>query len=200
VYGLILAGLSQTAEAHIAFATGNIDDIPNPTEQNYFFKLRDADPTAMVAFDVVNPATTNTWNVDRYACSASADGLTQVGGRDQRNVLARHTGKALFDPVISNGTLAFTTYAPATNPCVAGESFLYALRLESCNDGLKSSSFEPDPYSGRIGLGPNLATAPVINEKKRKVVVTLDPGKANAPAGVVGKPTQVSLIKFGGGR
>ena len=96
--------------------------------------------------------------------------MTRVGPSTSGIFAFAQGEKAIFDPVISNGTLLFTTYLPPADPCLLGTSFLYGIRYDTCGNGINTDARNSDgtrvPVTQkRVSVGEGLATAPVVNEK-----------------------------------
>jgi hypothetical protein len=155
-YTKLVATFDEMGRLNLFFATGNFEDMQDPNEQNYLFKVIDESPIELDG-DV-----TQTQNLARIsnACNASLTGSPFVdeGARGSYGVLKFPIGeKVVFDPVLGSGSLLFTTYKPDANSCGIGEGLIYGLHYSSCTEGLDTNSSDDlDAYTLRPG-NPNVA-------------------------------------------
>lgn len=172
-YGRVVATFDANRDIRIFFGTGNFEDMQNSTETNFFFEVNDVNPEAGLT------AWTPALN------TARAGGACNAG--PNAGIVPLPTGeKSVFDPVISNGVVVFTTYRPNVNPCLPGNGYLNGLTVDACTNGIDSDG-NGTPDSGVPGgtrqSYTGLPVAPVINERTGGIMVATDSGGAQANQG-----------------
>jgi hypothetical protein len=166
VYSRVVATFDRNRDVRLYFATGNFEDVQNATEQNFFFEVSDTAPEGgLVAW---SNALNNT-RAGGAVCNAGPNA----------GVLAFPLGqKVIFDPLISNGSVVFTSYRPDPNPCRVGNGYLYGISVDTCGNGIDSNDVDTNPDNGAIGgtvtqFTNALPMAPVINERTGGISVAL---------------------------
>jgi hypothetical protein len=140
---------------NLFFATGNIDAPSDPNETNYLFKFRDLQPRQQPV--VWTPALNTQRQVG--ACSAPPPGLVAVSPGSFQFAPGE---KVLFDPVLVNGSVIFTSYKPDPNPCVLGQGYLYGIKYDTCQNGLASPG-NTTPNETKQNLGQSLPGGVAVN-------------------------------------
>jgi hypothetical protein len=156
-FARVIATFDNDRNINLFYGTGNFEDIRSTTGFNYVVKLIDRD----VRNNVPWSAALNGQRIN-----------TSCGTSSGRIPLTSAGEKALFDPILGNGVVYFTTYLPDSNPCNPGSGFLYGVRYDSCDPGL--------PAAQQSGTNPNrssttysgLPMAPVLNEVSGQVLVS----------------------------
>jgi hypothetical protein len=156
-YSRVIATFDNERNINLFYGTGNFEDIRSTTGQNYIVKLVDRDVRNNVPWSpALNGQRINT------SCGPVTSG---------RIPLTSPGEKILFDPILGNGVVYFTSYQPDANPCNPGSGFLYGIRYDTCSPGLPVAQQGTNPnrssttYSG-------LPMAPVLNEVSGQVLVS----------------------------
>lgn len=190
-YGRVVATFDVDKRLNLFYGTGNFEDISNPNERNYFFKIRDLDPQEAPV------PLTGSINNSRLAdaCSDARSG-TFPGQSNDTGILPLAPGeKILFDPVISAGTTFFTSYVPNTNLCLPGNGALYGIDHDTCDVGIDTDG-DGEPDQDRIGGLVGLPASPTVNEAAGTVITSTDRGPPNTTAARTPPPTQVPMLKL----
>ncbi len=157
-FSRVVATFDTERNINLFYGTGDFEDIRATTGNNYLIKLIDRDVRSNVLW-------TSTLNGQRIntSCGTTTSGAIPLTSPGE---------KVLFDPILGNGVVYFTSYQPDTNPCNPGSGFLYGVRYDSCDPGL--------PAAQQSGTNPNrssttysgLPMAPVLNETSGQVLVS----------------------------
>lgn len=178
-FAKIVATTTRDNKLDLFFATGDLENVAQPGEQNYLFKLKDEDPRAMVAWTAAK-------NVDRQTdtCTGSSPNLTPISaGRGTMRLAAGE--KVVFNPALANGTVFFTSFRPNANPCLPGDGYLYGIRYDSCEPGLVPPGGGPEQDKAPVGAGlpsevtVNYSTGGVYVAKSDTTVVRAGDAPAN---------------------
>lgn len=175
-YGRIVAAFDRSRDLRLFYATGNFENVQNTAGTNYFFELTDAAPEAA-------PGPTAT---PGSVCNVGGTGVYQLPARE----------KVIFDPVIANGTVLYTSYAPDPNPCLPGDGYLYGLTYDSCSPGIDDDSNTVTPDVARVALGDGLPSSPVVNERTGVISVGMDNGVLNENAGRIRRAAELPVSKL----
>jgi hypothetical protein len=136
-YTKLVGTFNQKGQLNLFFATGNFENMQDPAEQNYLFKVLDPEPTL---FDVADVTPTKNEDRMREACKddlGTNSPFVDESFRNGRGVLKFPSGeKVIFDPVLANRSLLFTAYKPDSNACGVGQSFLTGIYYDDCTEGL----------------------------------------------------------------
>jgi len=174
-YSRIAVTFDSNRDLRLFYGTGNFEDVQNATESNYFFELRDGDPSAAPGLTAINGS----------SCGGGT-GVNVLGPRE----------KIIFDPIISNGTVLFTSYAPDPNPCLTGPGFLYGVSYDKCTAAL-DDGVVITPLVSKITLpSPGMPSQPVVNDRSGAVTVGLDNGTVIENAAIITLVRQLSINKL----
>lgn len=161
-YGRVVATFDRNRDIKLFFATGNFEDMQNYDEYNFMFEVQDTTPEAALS----------AWSV---AANNSRAGSTCNSGPNSGVIALPHGEKSVFDPVISNGVVVFTSYEPSSNPCRVGTGYLNGVSVDTCNNGIDSDDLDTNPDQGvgatRTEFANSLPLAPVINERTGGITV-----------------------------
>jgi Tfp pilus tip-associated adhesin PilY1 len=160
-YARIVATFDGQRRLRLFFGTGNFEDMQNSTERNYFFQVMDTNPELSAG------AWTPALNASRAVTSCGSGGYIQMPPGE----------KMVFDPLISNGVVVFTSYRPNVNPCLSGTGYLNGVTVDQCDPGIDTNG-DSTPDSGLAGGArrtyTGLPVAPVINERTGGITVATD--------------------------
>lgn len=163
-YGRVVATFDRNRDIKLFFATGNFEDMQNYNEDNFMFEVTDSTPESALV-----PWTS--------ALNTARAGSTCGGGPNAGILALPHGEKSVFDPVVSNGVVVFTSYAPNPNPCRVGDGYLNGVSVDTCSNGIDSSDADSTPDRGvgasRDTFSNSLPMAPVINERTGGITVAL---------------------------
>lgn len=180
----VVATAAKDNKIDLFFATGNIDDVAQPGEQNYLFKIRDLEPLVMTPW-------TAGLNTDRQtnSCTAPPADLTAVTDGTLR---LANGEKVLFNPTLLGGTVFFTSYRPNNNPCLDGQGYLYGVRYDTCDEGVDTND-DNTPDEEKVPLGPGLPSEPTSNYAENDVYVA---NSDNTIYEGSGKPPQATVLRL----
>lgn len=170
-YGRVVATFDRQRDIRIYFATGDFENMQNHQEQNYLFELVDRTPEAALTG----------WTP---ALNTARAGGTCSAGPSAGVVPLPFGEKSVFDPVISNGVVLFTSYRPDANPCLVGRGYLNGVSVDDCGDGIDTDgdpNHSPDTGAPGSASRPDfegLPVAPVVNERTGGITVATDRGGA----------------------
>ena len=201
-YTRVIATYNKDGTVSLFYGSGDFEDVQNASEENYFFKVVDHNPTEA-------PATwSNTVNDGRTAagtCGSPPSGTAfsgPQGTRGTHGILPLAGGeKVIFDPVIAGGTVFFTSFKPNANSCQTGEGYLYGIKYDTCDAGIDTDpSNTNDDFVERVDFNASapagLLTAPVVNEETGNVYVTSDSGATTTSAAHKPPQVQTPMIKL----
>lgn len=143
---------------NILYGSGDFQNLINATGGNAVYKVIDRDSRS---FSIGG----NRGEIDR-SCGGSTPGVVNIG--DER---------LLSPPIVSKGLVAWTTYRPGSNGCVAGQAYLYAMNYSTCVDAVNGA---PAP-TGRP-LGDGIPTSPVLHESSSTLIASTSVGVSAAQA------------------
>jgi hypothetical protein len=145
-------------KVNITFASGDLTDLTRqPVCQNNIYRIVDA--SNQVA---VNPQFASAASI----CQPANDGAVNSG--TYAVIPMASAGEvAVNPPVIAKGVVAFTTYAPPTDICAAGQGYIYAMNYQSCQDAATGGQ-RPQ----QIWVQNGIPTQPVILRDSGKIAVT----------------------------
>ncbi|MEQ8280863.1 MAG: hypothetical protein RMA76_35810 [Deltaproteobacteria bacterium] len=139
---------------NVLYGSGDFANLNNPAGGNAVYKAIDTDSRL---------ASISTAPAD--ATRACDNALVPNG------VLNIGTERVLAPPMITKGVVAWTTYEPGTNGCIAGQGRLYAMDFATCRDAIDPTPATPQAPAGQ-GVGDGIPTAPVLHSKSASLVAS----------------------------
>lgn len=144
---------------NIAFGSGDVERLEaNDNVQNRVIRAVDNFSTA------ASGATVTTTDV----CSAASGGTS--------GVIDLAVGERVISPpIIAKGVVAWTTYAPGTDGCVAGTGRLYAIDFQTCVDRLDTANTNRTLLGKDIGAGIHTSPSLLRTSERLATYSSADP-------------------------
>lgn len=155
---------------NLVFGSGDFERLNEGGPQNYVYKITDR-------------------AVRKNAITGAADLETACAGGVSGRITLGQDERVISKPIIAKGIVAWTTYRPGTNACIAGQASLYAMNYDTCKDAVDGTG-PPEP----IPVSPGLPTSPTLHRDSQTLLV----GTSAGPT--AGQTTSADVLSRGGNR
>ena len=162
---------------NLVFGSGDYRNLTGEDADNSVFRVKDVSLRDAVSPE--NPAVVDTVCADS---AGSQRGEFPVNGTFGSTTITN--GRVLSPPMVADGVVSWTVYDGGITGCIAGQSYVFAMDFDTCQDVLS-----PGARPGGVEAGAGMPTTPVLHRQSDRLLVQTSAAPTSGQVDQTNRPT-----------